>query len=71
MAVWEFGPGELPLGEEVECSFWFIQVVNRPTEAFFVAVRRPGGNRWEAFNTSTEVAIFPGTACGSQRASRP
>jgi hypothetical protein len=61
MAVWEFEPGELPLGKEVECSFWFTQEeANRPTEAFFVAVRRPGGNRWEAFNTLNRSCHFSG-----------
>jgi len=61
MAVWEFAPGELPLGKEVECSFWFTQKeANRPTEAFFVAVRRPGGNRWEAFNTLNRSCHFSG-----------
>ena len=61
MAVWEFGPGELPLGEEVE-QFVLVHArkVNRPTEAFFVAVRRPGGNRWEAFNTLNRSCHFSG-----------
>ena len=59
--LWTFEPGELPLNRELECSFWFTQdEENRPEEAFFVAVKAPSGDRWEAFNTLNRSCHFSG-----------
>ena len=59
--LWSFAPGELNIGEEVECSFWFEQQERkRPTEAFFVVVKGANGDSWQAFNTINRSCHFSG-----------
>ena len=59
--LWEFGPGDLVLNQELECSFWFTQnQANRPEEAFFVAVVTPEEKSWQSFNTLNRSCHFSG-----------